>query len=93
MPKELKYKKGFTWRHHLDEKWDRLDYSFKLKIQAFFFIFIIAVSVLGLVWANQKEEKAQLIKDGASRSEATPKQTLQGASRIISPPLLHHAED
>jgi hypothetical protein len=37
MPKELKYKNGFTWRHHLDEKWDRLDYSFKLKIQAFFF--------------------------------------------------------
>jgi hypothetical protein len=54
MPKELKYKKGFTWRHHLDEKWDRLDYSFKLKIQAFFFIFIIGVSVLGLVWGESK---------------------------------------
>jgi len=93
MPKGLKYKKGFTWRHHLDEKWDRLDYSFKLKIQAFFFIFIIGVSVLGLVWANQKDEKAQLIKAGPSRSEATPKQTLQGASRIVSPPPLRHAED
>ena len=93
MPKELKYKKGFTWRHHLDEKWDRLDYSFKLKIQAFFFIFIIGVSVLGLVWANQKDEKAQLIKDGASRNEATQKQILQGASKNVSPTPLRHAED
>ena len=93
MPKGLKYKKGFTWRHHLDEKWDRLDYSFKLKIQAFFFIFTIGASVLGLVWANQKDEKAQLIKDGASRIEATQKQTLQGASRNVSPPPLRHAED
>jgi hypothetical protein len=93
MPKELKYKKGFTLRHHFDEKWDRLDYSFKLKIQAFFFIFIIGASVLGLVWANQKDEKAQLIKDGASRIEATQKQTLQGASRNVSPPPLRHAED
>ena len=93
MPKELKYKKGFTWRHHLDEKWDRLDYSFKLKIQAFFCIFIIGVSVLGLVWANQKDEKAQLIKDGASRNEATQKQILQGASKNVSPTPLRHAED
>ena len=93
MPKELKYKKGFNWRHHLDEKWDRISYSFKLKIQAFFFIFIIGVSVLGLVWANQKDEKAKLIKAGASRSEATPKQTLQGASRNVPPPPLRHAED
>ena len=68
MPKGLKYKKGFTWRHHLDEKWDRLDYSFKLKIQAFFLIFILGVAFLGLAWANQKHEKAQLMKDGATRS-------------------------
>ena len=93
MPKELKYKKGFTWRHHLDEKWDRLDYSLKLKIQAFFFILIIGISVLGLVWANQKDEKAQLIKDGASRNEATQKQILQGASKNVSPTPLRHAED
>ena len=93
MPKELKYKKGFTWRHHLDEKWDRLDYSFKLKIQAFFFIFIIGVSVLGLVWANQKHEKAQLMKDGATRSETTQEKDFMSTSRTVSPPPLRHAED
>ena len=41
MPKGLKYKKGFTLRHHFDESWDRLDYGLKLKIKAFLLIFII----------------------------------------------------
>ena len=49
MPKELKYKRGFTLRHHLDEKWDRLDYSFKLKIKAFFFIFIIITDISSVI--------------------------------------------
>jgi hypothetical protein len=93
MPKELKYKKGFTWRHHLDEKWDRLDYSFKLKIQAFFLIFILGVAFLGLAWANQKHEKAQLMKDGATRSETTQEKDFMSTSRTISPPPLRHAED
>jgi len=93
MPKELKYKKGFTWRHHLDEKWDRLDYSFKLKIQAFFLIFILGVAFLGLAWANQKHEKAQLMKDGATRSETTQEKDFMSTSRTVSPPPLRHAED
>ena len=93
MPKELKYKKGFTWRHHLDEKWDRLDYSFKLKIQAFFLIFILGVAFLGLAWANQKHEKAQLMKDGATKSEKTQEKDFMSTNRIVSPPPLRHAED
>ena len=93
MPKGLKYKKGFTWRHHLDEKWDRLDYSFKLKIQAFFLIFILGVAFLGLAWANQKHEKAQLMKDGATRSETTQEKDFMSTSRTVSPPPLRHAED
>jgi hypothetical protein len=93
MPKELKYKKGFTWHHHFDEKWDRLDYSFKLKIQAFFLIFILGVAFLGLAWANQKHEKAQLMKDGATRSETTQEKDFMSTNRTVSPPPLRHAED
>ena len=93
MPKGLKYKKGFTWRHHLDEKWGRLDYSFKLKIQAFFLILILGGGVLGLAWANQKYEKAQLMKDGATRSETTQEKVLMSTSRNVSPPPLRQAED
>ena len=93
MPKALKYKKGFTWRHHFDEKWDRLDYSFKLKIQAFFLIFILGVAFLGLAWANQKHEKAQFIKGCATKSEKTQEKDFTSTNRIVSPPPLRHAED
>jgi hypothetical protein len=93
MHKLQKYKKGFTWRHHFDEKWDRLDYSFKLKIQAFFLIFILGVAFLGLAWANQKHEKAQFMKDGATRSETTQKKDFMSTSRAVSTPPLRHAED
>jgi len=93
MHKLQKYKKGFTWRHHFDEKWDRLDYSFKLKIQAFFLIFILGVAFLGLAWANQKHEKAQLMKDGATKSEKSQEKDFTSKNRIVSPPPLRHAED
>ncbi|NBR97372.1 MAG: hypothetical protein EBT48_07205 [Verrucomicrobia bacterium] len=93
MPKELKYKRGFTLRHHLDEKWDRLDYNFKLKIKAFFFIFIIGGFVLGLAWASQKYEKTLLMKEGATRSDTTQEKVLMSTSRNVSPPPLRHAED
>ena len=93
MPKEQKYKKGFTLRHHFDEKWDRLDYGFKLKIQAFFLIFIIGGGILGLAWANQKHEKTQLMKDEAAMSETTQEKVLMSKSRSVSPPPLRHSED
>ena len=77
----------------MDEKWDRLDYYFKLKIQAFFLIFILGVAFLGLAWANQKHEMAQLMKDGATRSETTQEKDFMSTSRTVSPPPLRHAED
>jgi len=93
MPKGLKYKKGFTLRHHFDEKWDRIDYSFKLKIKAFFLIFIIGGFVLGLAWASQKYDKTQLMNANATRSEATQEKVFMSTSRSVSPPPLRHAED
>jgi len=93
MSKVLKYKKGFTWRHHLDEKWDRLDYSFKLKIQAFFLIFLLGVCVLVLAWANQKHEKAQFIQQSTARGEAVQEKVDMGKSRGVPPPTLRQAEE
>jgi hypothetical protein len=93
MPKEIKYKKGFTWRHHFDEQWDRLDYSFKLKIQAFFLILVLGGCLLGFAWGNQKYEKAQLMQDSATKSEATHEKVLMSTIRNASPPPLRHAED
>jgi len=93
MPKGQKYKKGFTLSHHFDEKWDRLDYGLKLKIQAFFLIFILGGGLLGLVWASQKYEKTLLMKDEAAMSETTQEKVFMSKSRNVSPPPLRHAED
>ena len=93
MSKVLRYKKGFTWRHHFDEKWDRLEYSLKLRIQAFVFIFIFGGTLLGFAWAYGKHEKAQLIQEGAARSEVRQEKIWQGVSRKASPPPLRQAED
>jgi hypothetical protein len=85
MPKVLKYKKGFTLRHHLDEKWDRLDYGFKIKLQGFILLIVLGVVVSGLVWANQKNEKNEWLESQNHRE--TPKE-LSKFNPVISDPSL-----
>ena len=43
-----KYKKGYTWRHHLDEWWDRAGTEFKVKLFCFVVIGLL-VSAAGIV--------------------------------------------
>ena len=38
----------------MDEWWDRCDYGFKLKIQAFVFFALLGVVVAWVLWAHQK---------------------------------------
>ena len=85
MPKVLKYKKGFTWQHHLDEKWDRLDYGFKIKFQGFILLIILGVVVSGLVWANQKNEKNEWLE--RRNHGETPKELIK-LNPAISDPFL-----
>jgi hypothetical protein len=85
MPKVLKYKKGFTLRHHLDEKWDRLDYGFKIKFQGFILLIVLGVVVSGLVWANQKNEKNELLE---SRNHSETPKELSKFNPVISDPSL-----
>jgi len=85
MPKVLKYKKGFTWRHLLDEKWDRLDYGFKIKLQGFILLIILGVVVSGLIWANQKNEKNEWLE--TQNHGETPKE-LSKLNPVISDPSL-----
>jgi hypothetical protein len=52
-----KYKKGYTWRHHLDEWWDRAGTEFKVKLFCFSVIGLL-ISAAGLVfWVLQKMER------------------------------------
>ena len=67
MPKEIKYRKGFTWRHHLDERWDRLDYGFKLQLQIFIFVSLLCGASGLLVWANRRGEREEWLREGAKQ--------------------------
>lgn len=85
MTKVLKYKKGFTWRHYLDERWDRLDYGFKIKLQGFILLIVLGVVVSGLVWANQKNEKNEWME---GRNHGEMPQELSKLNPVISDPSL-----
>jgi len=52
-----KYKKGYTWRHHLDEWWDRAGTEFKVKLFCFVVIGLL-VSAAGMVFlVSQRMER------------------------------------
>ena len=67
MPKLIKlpkYKKGYTWRHYLDEWWDRAGTEFKVKLFCFVVIGLL-VSAAGLVFfVSQKMERNSLMEIG-----------------------------
>ena len=63
MPKEPKFKCGFTWQHHLDEWWDRRPQEWKAK----FFIHLVLGFILvtaGLIFfVHHWIEKEQILAD------------------------------
>ena len=65
MPKGIrlpKYKKGYTWRHYLDEWWDRAGTEFKIKLFCFVVIGLL-VSAAGLVFfVSQKIERESFME-------------------------------
>jgi len=59
-----KYKKGYTWRHHLDEWWDRAGNEFKVKLFCFVVIGLL-VSAAGMVFlVSQRMERNSLMEIG-----------------------------
>ena len=45
MAKKPKFKRGFTWRHHLDEWWDRRPHEWKIRL--FLVSGLVGVALLG----------------------------------------------
>ena len=62
--KSPKYKKGYTWRHHLDEWWDRSGTEFKVKLFCFVVIGLLVLSVGMVFWGSQKVERNSLMEIG-----------------------------
>lgn len=93
MPKEIKYRKGFTWRHHLDERWDRLDYGFKLRLQIFIFVSLLCGASGLLVWANRRGEREEWLREGAKQELLRKVKSGELIERDPAGPPLRPAED
>jgi hypothetical protein len=65
MPKVIKlpkYKKGYTWRHHLDEWWDRAGTEFKVKLFCFVVIGLLVSAAGTVFWVSQKMERESFME-------------------------------
>jgi len=57
-----KYKKGYTWRHHLDEWWDRAGTEFKVKLFCFVVIGLLVLAAGTAAWVLQKMERESFME-------------------------------
>ena len=57
-----KHKKGYTWRHHLDEWWDRAGTEFKIKLFCFVVIGLLVSAAGTVFWVSQKMERESFIE-------------------------------
>ena len=91
MIKTPKYKKGYTWRHHLDEWWDRAGTEFKVKLFCFVVIGLLVLSVGMVFWVSQKMERKsfmEISKVAKIKAAAETDGLIQKKLRIIELALL-----
>ena len=93
MQKEIKYRKGFALRHHLDEKWDRLDYGFKLRLQIFIFVSLLCGTFGILVWANRRGEREEWLREGVKQELLRKVKSGELIQRNPAGPPLRPSED
>jgi len=60
--KAAKYKRGYTWRHHLDEWWDRAGTEFKVKLFCFVVIGLLVSAAGTVFWVSQKMERESFME-------------------------------
>ena len=76
----------------MDEWWDRFDYGFKLKIQAFVFFALLGVVVAGVLWSHQKSERQAWLEAGSNGAEVEGVQGREGLMRTVSDTPLRQPE-
>ena len=62
MIKAAKYKRGYTWRHHLDEWWDRAGTEFRVKLFCFVVIGLLVSAAGTAFWVSQKMERESFME-------------------------------
>ena len=63
MPKRIKYKRGYTWRHFFDEWWDRRPEEWKVKlfvsVGLLVLVGLVAGVFMGFDWIERREMVGQ----------------------------------
>ncbi len=77
MPKGPRFKRGFTWRHHFDEWWDRRPQEWKARLFVGVVLGGIFSGIFLFLWGSRWMERNELLTDGKrirqSRIEASDK--------------------
>lgn len=69
MPKELKYKRGFTLRHYFDEWWDRRPHEWKIRLGVFTVLVVAVVGATFLFWVHRRVEREELLAEAKKLHE------------------------
>lgn len=81
MPKGPKYKKGFTFRHHFDEWWDRRPHEWKVRLIVFLGFMALVGAAAALFWGHRWMEREELMTEAKRLHE---KRIQEMDSRLIS---------
>ena len=63
MTKGPKFRRGYTWRHHWDEWWDRRPEEWKAKLFVLLAGLGLALLAGGLFWGNRRMEKNEILSE------------------------------
>lgn len=95
MHQNLKFKRGFTWRHHFDEWWDRRPHEWKVRLFVFAGLMVVAGMMVLLLWAQRSMERDELITEAKKLHQ----KRIQGVDSQIasevpvqSPPMIPQSE-
>jgi hypothetical protein len=81
MPKGPKFKKGFTWRHHFDEWWDRRPQEWKVRLFVGVVLGGAAVAVGLLLWGNRWMERDELLV----QAKRNHQNRIEGTDKLMTP--------
>ena len=91
MPKGPKFKRGFTWRHHLDEWWDRRPQELKARLFVVVALGSVALGVGLFLWVHRWTERSEIMAEAKrihqSRIEASDKLMAPKAEPSRAPDL------
>jgi len=95
MPKEPKFKRGFTWRHYFDEWWDRRPHEWKVRLFLWTGLTLVLSAVVAFLWVHRWMAREEILAEAKrihqQRIEGSDKLLVPKESGLVSPELRDRA--